>query len=245
MSIESIQHDAVPLQVARPDRPVTVAMIVLHQAPGYSPQIASWLTRLADHGYLAVAPMLLHRHGVEHVNPMQRFAGDLTAFAAWLPGDEDVLADVDSTLGFLGAAGIAVGKTGILGFSYGGRAAYLSAAERPLGAAITFYGNGIQRKSFHGNDRIPALTDRMKSLRTPWLGLYGDQDPLLTEGELDEWQAQLPDAPVTAELIRYPEAGHAFDVIESPVPGMPPRYVAAAAEDATDRTLRFLAATLH
>jgi carboxymethylenebutenolidase len=127
----------------------------------------------------------------------------------------------------------------VLGFSYGGRAAYLVAAEQDLGAAVSFYGNGVQRKSFLGNEELPALADRTRSLRTPWLGLYGEQDFLLTPGELDEWQKELAEAPVDTELVRYPNAGHAFDVQEPFGPGPIP-YVADATEDATERTLRFL-----
>src|ERR1700722_16365797 len=46
------------------------------------------------------------------------------------------------------------------------------------------------------------------------LGLYGEQDLLPSPGELDEWEQQLA-APVAAELVRYPDAGHAFDVEEA------------------------------
>ena len=49
------------------------------------------------------------------------------------------------------------------------------------------------------------------------LGLYGEQDLLPSPGELDEWEQQLSAAPVAAELVRYPDAGHAFDVEEADV----------------------------
>jgi len=245
MTIESGRHAAVPLRIARPHSRAAGAVVVLHQAAGYAPQIESWLIRLSERGYLAVAPLLLHRHGVESVDPMERFGGDLTAFSRFLPGDAEVLADTAATLEYVGTEGISPEHTGILGFSYGGRAAYLIATEHALGGAVTYYGNGIHRESFEGNAEIPALAGKVKSLRTPWLGLYGDEDFLLGEGELDEWQAQLPDAPVAAELVRYPAAGHAFDVDQPFGPGMPSPYVAEAAEDAAARTLRFFASTLH
>src|SRR4051794_5401680 len=144
MSIDSIEHDGVPLRVARPGEGTTTGVVVLHQAAGYAPQIETWLTRLADQGHLAVAPLLLHRHGVESINPFERFGGDsgmdLAAFGAFLPGDDDVLADVAAALGSLRSQGIEPSTTAVLGFSFGGRAAYLVATERPLGAAVTFYG---------------------------------------------------------------------------------------------------------
>ena len=240
MSIESLEQHAVPLRVARPAGPATTGVVVLHQAAGYSPQIEDWLLRLAGRGHLAVAPLLLHRHGVERVDPAERFGGDLGAFAKFLPGDPEALADFDAAADFLRAGGIEPKRTGVVGFSYGGRAAYLVAAEHALGAAVTFYGNGIHAESFHGNDRLPALTDRVRDLRTPWLGLYGERDFLLAEGELDDWEQLLPAAPVPADLVRYPEAGHAFDVDTPFGPGGHSPYHPEATKDAIDRALGFL-----
>jgi carboxymethylenebutenolidase len=85
MILESVQADGVPLGVARPADPPPTGVEVLHQVAGYPPQTASWLTRLARMGHLAVAPMLLHRHGADSIGPFSRFAGDLTAFARFLP----------------------------------------------------------------------------------------------------------------------------------------------------------------
>jgi carboxymethylenebutenolidase len=239
MVIKSIRYDDVPLRIGRPAGDPTSAVIVLHQAAGWSPQITGWLERLAGQGHLAVAPSLLHRHGVDSIDPFARFGGDMEAFAAFLPGDDDVRSDVASALRFIVEQGVAPPATGVLGFSFGGRASYLVATETSLGAAVSFYGNGIQQESFQGNDALPALADRTGALRTPWLGLYGEQDFLLAPGELDEWEKQLAGAPVATELVRYPDAGHAFDVEEAFGPGMPVRYVAEAAEDATARTLAF------
>lgn len=245
MAIESIEHDGVPLRVARPGASPSGGVVVLHQAPGYSPQTAQWLEQLADEGYLAVAPLLLHRQGVEAVDPGERFGGDMVAFAKFLPGDDDARSDVAAALAFLEAEGIGPSATALLGFSYGGRATYLIASEQPVAAAVSFYGGGVQRKNFHGNEELPALADRTAQLRTPFLGLFGEQDFMLTAGELDEWEQELAGAPVRAELVRYPAAGHAFDVDMPMGPGMPSPYVAEAAEDATRRALDFLRAALR
>jgi carboxymethylenebutenolidase len=245
MSIEDIRLRNTPARVAGPASSPRGGVVVLHQAPGYSPQTAAWLERLAAEGYLAVAPLLLHRQGVTAVNPVERFGGDVVAFAKFLPGDDEVREDVAAVLDHFESAGIAPSVTGIVGFSYGGRASYLIAAERTLGAAVSFYGGGVQRKSFEGNDQLPALNDRTAGLRTPWLGLFGEQDFMLTPGELDEWELELRKAPVSTQLIRYPDAGHAFDVDMPLGPGLPTSYAADAAEDATTRALEFLRARLH
>lgn len=238
MTIEQVEWDGVPLRVSRPDGEARSGVIVLHQAPGYSPQTEAWLERLADAGYVAVAPLFHHRSGAEALDPMQ-FGGDLQAFAAALPGDADALADVDAALRFLSELGIPDSHVGVLGFSYGGRVGYLVAAERELAGVVSYYSGGVQRKNFHGNDQLPSLSRRTPELRTPWLGLIGEQDMMLEPGELDEWEAALQSAPVAVTLVRYPGAQHAFDVDAVLIPGMPSPYDAAVAEDATSRTITF------
>ena len=64
--------------------------------------------------------------------------------------------------------------TGIIGFCFGCRATFLVAgAWRGLGAAVGFYGGGIVSA---GHLPFPPLIDEAATLRTPWLGLFGDQD---------------------------------------------------------------------
>ena len=110
-----------------------------------------------------------------------------------------------------------------MGYSWGGRAAFLAAARRGLGAAVSYYGTGIYLKNFGSNLALPALGEEIPTLRTPWLGLFGDHDPLSPRAELDALEAALPRAPVFTEMVRYP-AGHAFDVDLGPAapPGFPP-----------------------
>ena len=239
--IETAQLGDLPVRIARPAEKASTAVVVLHQAAGWSPQTAQWLQTLAGEGHLAIAPMLLHRAGVESIDPGERFGADLEAFARFLPGDADLRTDLAATLDYLRSAGVAPTATGVLGFSYGGRAAYLAAAEHALGGAVGWYAVGVQRAVYHGNDGLPGLADRTAKLQTPWLGLLGELDFLQQPGELDDWAAALPGAPVPAHLVRYPEAGHAFDVqLPEGVPA-PPGLVfdAGAAADAARRTLEF------
>lgn len=243
-TLEELVVAGVPMRVARPAGPVETGVVVLHQAPGYLPHIAEWLALLADHGHLAVAPLLLHHRGEVAVDPFAKFGGDLAAFAAFLPGDEEIRGDISAALDLLQEEGVAPKHTAIVGFSYGGRAAFLAATERSIGAAVTFYGNGIQNDGYPGNDGLPPLTNRAAHLRAPWLGLYGEQDFLLAPGELDEFESALRSASGLAELVRYPNAGHAFDADMTLAPGGPSTLDPDAATEATRRTLDFLRSRL-
>jgi carboxymethylenebutenolidase len=207
-------------------------IVVIHQAGGLSPQISDTVARLAAEGYHAVGPDFFHRKNIAaDFNPMREFGGDLGKFSLWLEGDDHILPDLDAALDSLRDKGLPDSRLGVVGYSWGGRAAFLAAARRGLGAAVTYYGNGIYVKSFGANLALPALGGEIPTLRTPWLGLYGEHDPMAPPAELDAIEAALPRAPVAAELARYP-AGHAFDVDMDPAtpPGFaPPNPEVAAA----------------
>jgi carboxymethylenebutenolidase len=199
-------------------------IVVVHQAGGLSPQISDTVARLAAEGYHAVGPDFFHRKNMPaDFNPMREFGGDLEKFSLWLEGDDHILPDLDAALGSLSDQGIPDSRLGVVGYSWGGRAAFLAAARRGLGAAVSYYGTGIYFKNFGSNLALPALGEDIPTLRTPWLGLFGEHDPLSPPAELDALEAALPQAPVATELVRYP-AGHAFDVDMGPAapPGFPP-----------------------
>ncbi|BDQ23826.1 dienelactone hydrolase family protein (plasmid) [Rhodococcus qingshengii] len=242
--IEDLVIDEVPMRVARPGGPAETGVIVLHQGPGYASQTALWLRQLAADGHLAIAPLLLHHRGEEAVDPFTRFGGDLAAFAAYLPGDDEIRADFTAALHLLNNEDIPVERSAVVGFSYGGRAAFLAATEHPVSCAITFYGNGIQYDGYQGNEGIPPLADRAPDLQAPWLGLYGEQDFLLAPGEIDDLEVTIGKAPVATELVRYPAAGHAFDTDMVFGPGAPSSLNQDAAADATERTRTFLSTYL-
>lgn len=236
IAIESRMQGDVPLKVAYPGDKARGAVIVLHQANGYAPQTADWLVRVAEAGYIGVAPVLYHRRGVEEINPLE--FEDMEAFDLAIPTDDDVRSDLAAAFEFLRSEGVDAASTGVLGFSFGGRAALVAALDQPLAAAVSYYGNGVMVKSYFGNTGIPSLNDRVPSITTPWLGLYGADDFLLGPSELDDLEAAIASASVDAALVRYPGAGHAFD-LDSFMPGMPSPLVPEAAEDAQARTLAF------
>lgn len=210
-----------------PDGPAAKArggIVVIHQAGGLGPQIADTVARLAAEGYQAVGPDFFHRKNIPaDFNPMREFGGDLEKFSLWLEGDDHILPDLDAALDSLRDQGLPDSRLGVVGYSWGGRAAFLAAARRHLGAAVSYYGTGIYFKNFGSNAALPALGEDIPTLRTPWLGLFGEHDPLSPPAELDALAAALPRAPVATELVRYP-AGHAFDVDMGPAapPGFPP-----------------------
>ena len=207
------------------------AVIVLHEAFGLTDHIADVVRRAAAVGYHAIAPDLFHRSG-GGVAPY----GDLQAAARYFSSltDDGVLADVDACLDHLAALGFAPERIGVIGFCFGGRAAFLVGARRGLGAAVTLYGGGIA--TANPFLPFPALLDDVPTMRTPWLGLYGEEDHGIPQADVDALDAALAaGSPVPQRIVRYPGAGHAFHNDQLP------SYHEQAAKAAWAEGLAFLA----
>src|SRR4051812_39341453 len=191
---------AMDLYEAAPDGDAQGAIIVIQEAFGVNDHIEDVPRRFAAAGYLAVAPALFHRAGGGTAG-YDDFAKVMPLFEG--VSDDGVLADVDATIAHLEGQGFDRSRIGIVGFCFGGRVAFLVAARRKLGAAVTFYGGGIVSGSPLG---FPALIDEAATLQTPWLGLFGDRDQGIPVEGVEELRGLVGGAPVATEVVRYPDA---------------------------------------
>jgi carboxymethylenebutenolidase len=217
------------LYEAVPDGAARGAVVVIQEAFGVNDHIMDVTRRFAAAGYHAVAPHIFHRAG-GGTAPYDDFAKVLPLYEGLT--DEGILDDVDTSLAYLHAQGFDDAQIGIVGFCFGGRVTFLVAAERALGAAVGFYGGGIVNARF---PQFPALVDRAPTLKTPWLGLFGDLDSSIPVDDVEALRAAVAEAPVDGEVVRYADAEHGFHC------DVRPAYKPDAAADAWDRTLRWLA----
>jgi carboxymethylenebutenolidase len=181
------------------------AVLVIQEAFGVNAHIRDVTTRFADVGFHAIAPAFFHRAGGGSVE-------DYTDFAAIFPlfeglSDDGILMDADAALDHLRVSGFSDAQIGTVGFCFGGRATFLVALRRALGAAVGFYGGGIATK---GALPFPALIEEAGSLQTPWLGLFGDEDASIPVESVEQLREALQKAKVATEIIRYAGAGHGF-----------------------------------
>lgn len=203
------------------------AVVVVQEAFGVNGYIEDVCRRLSAAGYHAVAPHLFHRTGDPTI-PYDRY--DLVAPHMGALSDTGLSTDLAAAIEHVAGAGFSAERTGIVGFCLGGRVTFQVACEQALGAAVGYYGGGI------GNGRSEALgplTGGIGSMRTPWLGLFGDRDQSIPVEEVEELRRLLAGAPAEAEVVRYPEAGHGFhcDVRDA--------YHRESALDAWGRTLEW------
>ena len=214
---------------ARPDGDARGAVIVIQEAFGVNDYIEQVARNLAAEGYHAVAPHLFHRAGGGTV-PYGDFSKVIEKYQSL--DDDGILRDVDATLEYLRKEGWADRRIGIVGFCFGGRVTFLVAARRHLGAAVGFYGGGIVTARF---PQFPPLIDEAATLKTPWLGFFGDLDQSIPVDDVEQLRSALDKAPVDHEIVRYANAGHGFHrfVTDDHVPD--------AADDAWGRTLGWFA----
>jgi carboxymethylenebutenolidase len=209
-------HGSVDAYVARPKaapdgRP---AVVVIHENRGLNPHIEDVARRLALAGFLAIAPDALSGSGGTPANEdeARRLIGELDR--------EQALATYVAAV--RRADGEGTGKTGCVGFCWGGgMAGRLAAASTELDAAVVFYG-------------MPPAPEEAARVRVPLLLHYAGNDARINAA-VPAFQEALKAGGKRYELFMYPGVEHAFHNDTNAA-----RYNADAAKLAWQRTLDFL-----
>jgi carboxymethylenebutenolidase len=196
-------------------------LIVIQEWWGLDLQTQSIADRFAAIGYLAFAPDLYHGEQAK-LGDGQKAAMLVQKYA---PGAS---ADLEKVYDALMGLPECTGKVGSVGFCFGGRMSLALGISRPLDAICTFYGGGMQQ-----------LFDRLGSLKSPVLGLFGDKDLSIPVGTVEQFDQLLGKIGVHHEVIVYPDSGHAFFRDSDP-----DVYKPEAARDAWERLTKFFANNL-
>jgi carboxymethylenebutenolidase len=180
-------------------------VLVVHEIFGVNEYIQDVCRRLAKLGYLAIAPELFWRQGdVSQMTDLRKIIEDVVSNVP----DAQVMSDLDAAIKFAGKGRGDPSRIGLTGFSWGGRAAWLYAAHgERLKAAVAWYGRlGGATEALH-----PAHPVNIAArLRCPVLGLYGGADPSIPVEQIQSMRAAIAASRKNAEIVVYPEAGHAF-----------------------------------
>lgn len=189
---------------ARPkDGRPSPAIIVLQEAFGVNSHIKDVTERVAQEGYVAVAPDLYHREA-ERLIPytdMQKAIATMNRLQ-----DPKVMADVGAVLSHLKSQSyFKAGAIGVTGFCMGGRFTYLTAAHhnKDIKAAVPFYGGGIPMGS-------PSPLDRTGEISCPLHLFFGGKDQLIPQEHVEKIKKTLADQKKNFQIKVYPEAGHGF-----------------------------------
>ncbi|WP_426511986.1 dienelactone hydrolase family protein [Dactylosporangium sp. McL0621] len=215
-----------PVYVARPDGPGPhPGVVVLHQLFGVDGSVRRGADRLAAAGFLAVAPDLYHRTEPGAELP-QDDEGRRRGFALMHRMDRDeVVADVGRCLDWLRGPGGAGPRTGLLGVSLGGHAAFLAAARLDVDATAVLFPGWLTGTEIPLSRPEPTLS-LAADIRGRLLFLVGERDHVVPPAEVARIAAAIP----RHEVVVYPDTPHAF-FLDGTTP---------AAEDAWRRVIEFL-----
>ncbi|MGO2568307.1 MAG: dienelactone hydrolase family protein, partial [Serratia proteamaculans] len=226
------QGDNLPAYIAKPadhSGPFPVVLVV-QEIFGVHEHIQDVCRRLAKQGYLAIAPELYFRQGdaKDYTDISELFQ----KLVLKVP-DRQVLADLDHAAHWAMRHGGDAGKLAITGFCWGGRITWLYAAHNPqLKAAVAWYGKLVGEKTLN-SPKHPI--DVATQLSAPVLGLYGGQDTSIPLDSVESMRQAIRAANAEAEIVVYPEAGHAFYA------DYRPSYDAEASTDGWQRMLAWFA----
>jgi len=177
--------------LARPASPAPrPAVIVIHEIFGLNDDIRRIAGRIADLGWVALAPDLYDTEG-------PRVLCVLRAMLALRRREGPAFADLEAARTWLAARPeVDPRRTGVIGFCMGGGFALLYAVRAPLSAAGVFYGD------------VPSTADELRGV-CPVVGGYGERDRLFA-GQGRRLETLLTALGVPHDVRIYPDAGHSY-----------------------------------
>lgn len=200
------------------------ALILCHHREGVDEFTIEAAKKLASAGFLTAVPNFYHR----------RPRGEEWQASRKTMQDVEVVADLKATANFMkDLADVDADRIGIVGHCMGGRTAFIGAtALQNLKAAVILYGGHLFK--IEGKGSLPPI-EYVKNIRTPILGLYGDEDHVIPLDEIKRFIAVLDSEKIESEFHIYRGAGHAFQDFSRSE-----HYRKDASDDAWRRTFEFL-----
>jgi len=192
------------------------AMIVVQEIFGINRHIRGVADGYAADGYVSIAPAFFDR--VQPGLDLGYTPQDVEVGRSFIPRVDMNKAMLDLAAALAHVKGH--GKVGVVGYCWGGRASWVSAAQVDgLACAVSYYGGGI-----------PGLAD-LKN-KVPVMFHWGETDHAIPLDSVKEFLARRPE--LAANSFVYTGAGHGFNCDERG------SYNADSAKTARQRTLDFL-----
>ncbi|HWO41403.1 MAG TPA: dienelactone hydrolase family protein [Candidatus Eisenbacteria bacterium] len=215
------------LPKARERRP---AVIILHERYGIDRHTQDLTVKLAEAGWVGLAPDLFHR-----------FTGDRQALGKGQLRvelrDDEALHDLNAAIAYLTSLDtVDRSRLGIIGVCQTGRQPLLLAAHRnDLSGAVVLYG-AIGGKEWLANDLRPTPVEALiGQVSCPVLGVFGEADHIISIDDVFRFRNCLEQSRKTYHVRLYPDAPHGW--LNDTMPG---RYREESARDAWSLIVSFL-----
>lgn len=219
---------AVPRTKAR--RP---AVILLHERYGVVQHTKDLTVKLAQAGYVGLAPDLFHR-----------FAGDRKALERGEVRveirDSEALQDLGEAVDYLkGLAMVDPARVAVVGICQTGRQAILLAAyRRDLSSSIVFFGAAGGKEWATDEFRPEPVEELIGKVSCPVLGVFGEADHIISVDDMLRFRSALERHRKSYHMRLYRDAPHGW--LNNTMPG---RYRKEQAKDAWKLFLSFLRKT--
>ncbi|MBW2292717.1 MAG: dienelactone hydrolase family protein [Deltaproteobacteria bacterium] len=224
--------------LTRPEGDATLpGVLVLMEIFGINQHIRAVTDRIAEAGYVALAPDYFHRTG-----PGIQLDYDDAGMAEGMKhlgqlNADSMISDAQDAIAFLRSRpGVKGESIGAVGFCIGGHMTYLAACETDITAAAAYYGGGIAAPQGPGGG--PSTLSRSDKIRGKLICYFGGKDTMIPQDQVSAVREALAKTGGDHEVIVYPEADHGFNC------NLRESYHEASAEDAWSRTLALFSENL-
>jgi carboxymethylenebutenolidase len=174
------------------------AVIVIHENKGLTDWERSVADRLAEAGFVAIAPDLLSGTGPGGGGTEAYESRDAATKGIYGLDAEQVLQDLDAVAAYAKKIEAANGKIATLGFCWGGGKSFAYACHNPeLNAALVCYGTA------------PENDEDLKKIQAPVYGFYGGNDARITQ-QVPRVASKMKELDKKYEPVVYEGAGHGF-----------------------------------
>jgi carboxymethylenebutenolidase len=196
-------------------------LIVIHEYWGLNDWVKEQASKLTDQGYEVLA-IDLYRGRVATT------PDEAHELMRGVPEDR-ANRDLRAAFDFLASQpNVKKNRMGAIGWCMGGGYSLDVALDEPrLAADVIHYGH------------LATDPETLKKINAPILGIFGAQDKGITPDDVHKFESQMKQLGKAIEIKIYDDAGHAFEN-----PNNKTGYRPADAQDAWNRTLKFLSENL-
>ena len=174
------------------------AVIVIHENRGLNDWVCSVADRLAEAGYIAIAPDLLSGMGPDGGKTSDFPDRNAARDAIYSLTPEQVTADLNATADYVKKLPAANGTLAVSGFCWGGSQTFRFVTNRnDLSAAYVFYGSAPKNK------------EDLAKIQCPVYGFYGGNDARVTS-TIPKTSELMKEVKKTYEPVIYDQARHGF-----------------------------------
>lgn len=183
-------------------------IVVIQEIFGINHHIRDVTRRIAQQGYMAIAPAIYQRlapgfetgYTPEAIQIGRQYKEQTQA--------SELLSDIQATIDYLKQQPkVKDNSFGCIGFCFGGHIAYLVATLPDIKATASFYGAGITNWTPGGGS--PTLT-RTPDIQGTLYAFFGMKDASIPAEQVDQIEAALQKYHIHHRVFRYDGADHGF-----------------------------------